>query len=80
MASIPPRLGIEDFYSHALVATGPEIAPSASWQPTSVDFTVPPDSHLLAVRIVQGPQPTRAKGTLWLDDFQLSKSGPMKQP
>jgi len=80
MASIPPRLGVEDYYSHAMVATGPEIAPSASWQPTSVDFTVPPDSHLLAVRIVQGEQPTRAKGTLWLDDFQLSKTGPGTQP
>jgi len=31
---------------------------------------------LLAIRIVQGQQPTRAKGTLWLDDFQLSASSP----
>jgi tetratricopeptide (TPR) repeat protein len=76
LAAIPPRLGIEDYYSRALVATGPEIAVSSNWQPTSLDFTVPPDSHLLAIRIVQGQQPTRAKGTLWLDDFQLSASSP----
>jgi hypothetical protein len=71
LAAIPPRLGVEDYYSHNLIATGPEIAASQQWQPTSVEFTVPQDSHLLAIRIVQGPQPTRVKGTLWLDDFQL---------
>ena len=74
LAAIPPRIGIEDYYSRTLIATGPEIAPSPNWQLTELDFTVPPESTLLAVRIVQGPHPTRAKGTLWLDDFQLSIS------
>ncbi|MFL6301297.1 MAG: carbohydrate binding domain-containing protein [Terriglobales bacterium] len=72
LAAIPPRLGVEDYYSRTLVATGPEIAATNNWQPTSVDFTVPAESHLLAVRIVQGPQPTRVKGTVWLDDLALS--------
>jgi hypothetical protein len=75
LAAIPPRLGIEDYYNHTLIATGPAIA-SLRWEPTSVDFTVPQDSHLLAIRVVQGPQPTRVKGTLWLDDFQLSVAPP----
>jgi tetratricopeptide (TPR) repeat protein len=76
LSAIPPRLGIEDYYSRTLVATGPEITQSSAWQPISVDFIVPPGADLLAIRIVQGPQPTRAKGTLWLDDFQLSISSP----
>ena len=41
---------------------------------TSVDFTVPPDCHLLAFRIVLGPDRTRIKGTLWMDDFQLTRA------
>jgi len=80
LSAIPPRLGIEDYYSRTLVATGPEITQSSAWQPTSVDFIVPPGADLLAVRIVQGPQPTRVKGTLWLDDFQLSVSSPPASP
>jgi hypothetical protein len=80
LAAIAPRLAVEDFYSHTLIATGPEIPASSSWQPTSFDFTVPSDSHLLAIRIVQGTQPTRAKGTLWLDDFQLSIVPPAAAP
>jgi tetratricopeptide (TPR) repeat protein len=76
LAAIPPRLGVEDYYSRSVIATGPEITSSDGWQPTSLDFNVPPDSHLLAIRIVQGQQPTRAKGTLWLDDFRLSGSLP----
>jgi hypothetical protein len=74
LASERPRLGIEDFYTHTLIATGPPIADSSMWQPTSVDFTVPPDCHLLAFRIVLGPDRTRIKGTLWIDDFQLTKA------
>jgi tetratricopeptide (TPR) repeat protein len=74
LSAIPPRLGIQDYYSGTLVATGPQITESSGWQPTSVDFIVPPGADLLAIRIVQGPQPTRAKGTLWLDDFELSVS------
>lgn len=80
LAAIPPRLGVEDYYTHDLIATGPEIAASQQWQPTSVEFTVPQESHLLAIRIVQGPQPTRVKGTLWLDDFQLSVIPPGTTP
>ena len=71
LASERPRLGIEDFYSHSIIATGPPIQESAAWQPTNVDFTVPPDCHLIAVRIVLGPERSRIKGTLWVDDFQL---------
>jgi hypothetical protein len=75
LASERPRLGIEDFYSHTLIATGPPLQESRTWQPTSVEFVVPPDSHLLAIRIVQGTTPSRIKGTLWVDDFELSRSG-----
>lgn len=71
LASERPRLEIEDFYSHAIIATGAPIQESATWQPTSIDFTVPSDSHLLAVRIVLGSGRSRIKGTLWVDDFQL---------
>ena len=64
LSAIPPRLGIEDYYSRTLVATGPEISASSAWQPTSVDFVVPPGADLLAVRIVQGPQPARKRHPL----------------
>lgn len=74
LASELPRLGIEDFYSHAIIATGPPIQESATWQPTDVDFTVPSDCHLLAIKLVLGPQRSRIKGTLWLDDFHLTRS------
>ena len=74
LASERPRLGVEDFYTHVLLATGPPIADSSLWQPTSVDFTVPPDCHLLAFRIVLGADRTRIKGTLWVDDFQLTRT------
>ena len=74
LASERPRLGVEDFYAHTLVATGPPIADSSLWQPTGIDFTVPPDCHLLAFRIVLGPDRSRIKGTLWIDDFQLTKA------
>ena len=77
LASERPRLGVEDFYSHTMIAAGPPIEESATWQPTSVEFVVPPDSHLLAIRIVQGTTPSRIKGTLWLDDFELSKPEPL---
>jgi hypothetical protein len=80
LASERPRLGIEDFYTHSIIATGPPIAESATWQPTSVEFVVPADSHLLAIRIVQGTTPTRTKGTLWFDDFELSASGSTSFP
>jgi hypothetical protein len=79
LASERPRLGIEDYYSHSIIATGPPIQESSTWQPTSVDFTVPPDCHLLAVKIVLGPERSRIKGTLWVDDFQLTR-GPDVSP
>jgi tetratricopeptide (TPR) repeat protein len=74
LASERPRLGVEDFYTHALVATGQPIADASLWQPTRVDFTVPPDCHLVAFRIVLGADRTRIKGTLWIDDFQVTKT------
>jgi len=80
LASERPRLAVEDFYSHAIIATGTPIEDSATWQPTSLDFTVPDDSHLLAIRIVQGASPSRIKGTLWLDDFNLSQANTTQTP
>ena len=74
LASERPRLGVEDFYTHALIATGPPIADSSTWQQTSVDFSVPADCHLLAFRIVLGTERSRIKGTLWIDDFQLVRA------
>jgi len=72
LAAERPRLAIEDFYSHSIVATGPAIQESSTWQPASVDFTVPPDCHLLAIKILLGSGQSRIKGTLWVDDFQLT--------
>lgn len=80
LASERPRLAVEDFYSHAIIATGTPLEDSATWQPASLDFTVPADSHLLAIRIVQGASPSRIKGTLWLDDFDLSKVDATQTP
>jgi tetratricopeptide (TPR) repeat protein len=80
LASERPRLGIEDFYSRAVIATGSPIPDSAAWQPTSVDFVVPADSHLLAIKILQGPTASRIKGTLWVDDFKLSATGSTPTP
>src|SRR5205807_1580680 len=41
LASERPRLGVEDFYTHVLIATGAPIGDSSTWQQTGVDFSVP---------------------------------------
>ena len=76
LAPSGPRLAVYDAYSRALYGMSEEIQGSTPWRELSTKFTVKPDTRLLAVRIVRAPASGAIRGTLWLDDVQLTRVKP----
>ena len=67
-----PRLGVEDASTGKIVATTDEFQDTSRWKQGTADFVTGPDTHLVTIRIVRTPGNLLIKGTLWLDDVELT--------
>jgi tetratricopeptide (TPR) repeat protein len=71
-----PRLAVEDSATGKVLATTDEFLETSGWSEHAAEFVTGADTHLVALRIVRIPGNFLIKGTLWLDDVQLTPKPP----
>jgi hypothetical protein len=67
-----PRLAVTDSSTGKIVATTDEFQDTGRWKQRTAEFVTAPDTHLAAIRIVRVPGNLLIKGTLWIDDIELT--------
>jgi tetratricopeptide (TPR) repeat protein len=73
ISSSGPRVEITDAYSGASLLLSDDVLDTHPWQEIRGTLRVPPDTRLVAVRIVRAPADTRIQGRFWVDDMRLVK-------
>ena len=68
-----PRLGVEESSTRSTLATTEEFLDTSSWTSRTAEFVTGPDTHLVTLRILRMPGNLLIKGTLWLDDIELTR-------
>ncbi len=71
-----PRLVVEESSTKSLLATTDEFLETTGWMPRTADFLTGPDTRLVTLRILRTPGDLLIKGTLWLDDIELTRASP----
>jgi tetratricopeptide (TPR) repeat protein len=71
-----PRLAVEDSATGKVLATTDEFLETNDWSEHAAEIVTGADTHLVTLRIVRIPGNPLIKGTLWLDDVQLTPKPP----
>ena len=71
-----PRLAVEDSSTRKVLAATDEFQETSGWKQRTADFVTGPDTRLVTVRVVRIPGNLLIKGTLWLDDIELTPNPP----
>jgi hypothetical protein len=67
-----PRLAVEDSATGQVLVTTDEFLETSGWSEHAAQFVTGADTHLVTLRIVRIPGNLLIKGTLWLDDLELT--------
>lgn len=67
-----PRLAVTDSSTGKILANTDEFQDTSRWKQCTAEFVTAPDTHLAAIRIVRVPGNLLIKGTLWIDDIELT--------
>lgn len=67
-----PRLGIEESSTRKMLGTTDEFLETSSWMQRTTVFATGTETRLLTLRILRMPGNPLIKGTLWLDDIELT--------
>jgi len=68
-----PRLVVEESSTRNTLGTTEEFLDTSSWMSHTAEFVTGPDTHLVTLRILRVPGNLLVKGTLWLDDIELTR-------
>jgi tetratricopeptide (TPR) repeat protein len=68
-----PRLVVEESSTKTVLGTTDEFLDTSSWMQHTAEFVTGPDTRLLTLRILRMPGNLLVKGTLWLDDLELTR-------
>lgn len=68
-----PRLVIEEPSTKTVLGTTDEFLDTSSWMRHTAEFVTGPDTRLLTLRLSRIPGNLLIKGTLWLDDIDLTR-------
>jgi hypothetical protein len=66
-----PRLMVEDAFTHAQLAKGPEWQGTHVWNEEHILFSTAPDTRLIRIFLGRVTGAGLIRGTLWLDDVRL---------
>jgi tetratricopeptide (TPR) repeat protein len=69
-----PRLVVEESSTKSVLVTTDEFLETTGWMPRTADFLTGPDTRLVTLRILRTPGDLLIKGTLWLDDIELTRA------
>ncbi|HMJ20579.1 MAG TPA: carbohydrate binding domain-containing protein [Terriglobales bacterium] len=67
-----PRLAIEESSTRKMLGTTDEFLETSSWMQRTAVFVTGTETRLLTLRILRIPGNPLIKGTLWLDDIELT--------
>ena len=59
-----------------MLAATDEFQETSGWKQRTADFVTGPDTRLVTIRVVRIPGNLLIKGTLWLDDIELTPNPP----
>jgi hypothetical protein len=66
-----PRLVVEDFYGHQVLASTEDLLGTTGWREQVADFVAGPETRLIAIKVMRVPGNPLIKGTFWLDDVKI---------
>lgn len=68
-----PRLAVVDAYTGQQYAATDDLLESGVWREISTEFTAPPDTRLVLVKVLRTPSAPLIKGDLWIDDVRMTQ-------
>jgi tetratricopeptide (TPR) repeat protein len=68
-----PRLVVEESSTRNTLGTTEEFLDTSHWTSRATEFVTGPDTHVVTLRILRMPGNLLIKGTLWLDDIELTR-------
>lgn len=68
-----PRIVITDGYSERVYFTSDDLKNTEVWRQTNGTFTTAAEAKLAVLKIMRVPEGRPIRGTLWLDDVELTK-------